>query len=142
MKRVVLFEHGRLRRWARAGPPPADTPREAFLGARLYERLRKFDRLQERLGKSVFTWYADSVKAEQWVGVVQLPGLQVEVLPKVDSDPGGEGAAVRGARGNLLNMLALAGDVPFRGSRRRAIGLTLGTDQRDACGTVRAAPPV
>ena len=114
MKRVVLFEHGRLRRWARAGPPPADTPREAFLGARLYERLRKFDRLQERLGKSVFTWYADSVKAEQWVGVVQLPGLQVEVLPKVDADPGGEGAAVRGARGNLLNMLALAGDVPFR----------------------------
>ena len=114
MKRVILFEHGRLRRWANAGPPPADTPREAFLGARLYERLRAFDRIQERFGESIFTWYADAAKAEQWVGVVQLPGLQVEVLPKVDSNPGKKCAAVRGARGNLLYMLALAGGVPFR----------------------------
>ena len=114
MKRVILFEHGRLRRWARAGSPPADTPREAFVGARLYERLRRFDRLQERHGESVFTWYADSARAGQWVGVVQLPGLQIEVLPKVDSESSEEGTAVRGARGNLLYMLALAGGVPFR----------------------------
>lgn len=114
MKRVVLFEHGRLHRWRRAGPPPADTPREAFVGDRLYARLRKFDRLQERIGDPVFTWYADSAKAEQWVGVVQLPGLQVEILPKVDSETDGQDAAVHGARGNLLYMLALAGDVPFR----------------------------
>ena len=50
----------------------------------------------------------------QWVGVVQLPGLRVEILPKVDSNLDQAESAVQGARGNLLYMLALAGDVPFR----------------------------
>ena len=81
---------------------------------RLYERLRKFDHLQERHGRPVFTWYANSAKAGQWVGVVQLPGLQIEILPKVDADYDEEGESVTGARGNLLYMLAMAGDVPFR----------------------------
>ena len=82
--------------------------------ARLYERLRKFDQLQERQGRPIFTWYASSAKAGQWVGVVQLPGLQVEVLPKVDADYSEERASVSGTRANLLYMLAMAGDVPFR----------------------------
>ena len=66
----------------------------------------------------MFEWSEGFVRATQWVGVVQVPGLQVEILPKVDvlaagAEVGG-GTAEHEARRNLLIMLAVSGDVPVR----------------------------
>lgn len=117
MRKITLFEHGRLRRWRGREAPPRPTVRETFLEDRLYERLRKLDSHGQRPDEPIFTWFADSAKAEQWVGVIQVPGLQVEILPKMDlpsaSEQPGE-STVGGVRANLLYMLALAGKIPFR----------------------------
>ena len=117
MKKITIPEHGQIISWRRKTSPPEATERIAFLEERLYRRLEKHEQHLLRNGQSVFTWYSDSLKANQWVGVVQVPGLQVEILPKVDSlsqaensddDQWGE------SRRNLLYMLAVAGDVPVR----------------------------
>ena len=51
----------------------------------------------------------------QWVGVIQVPGLQVEILPKIDeADLNGKNEKETQARSNLLYMLSVAGQVPVR----------------------------
>jgi hypothetical protein len=69
-------------------------------------RLRRFDeRHAEREGETVFDWTRLSfVVAREHVGVVQIPGLVVEILPKTDEE-----AREAGAQGNLLYMLETAG---------------------------------
>lgn len=104
MNRVVLREHGRL--WPeKAGRPAAQEG--AQIHARAYERLRRFDGRLARRDGSVFTWYAGYAKAAQWVGVVQVDDVQIEILPKVDARDEQDRLA-------LLSMLAIAGDVPIR----------------------------
>jgi 5-methylcytosine-specific restriction enzyme subunit McrC len=118
MKRITIPEHGQIVLWRPKTSPPEATERIAYLEERLYRCLERHEKDLKRNGKPVFTWYSDSIKANQWVGVVQVPGLQVEILPKVDNisqDEIGDATDQWGeSRRNLLYMLAVAGDVPVR----------------------------
>ncbi|MBU0662944.1 MAG: McrC family protein [Proteobacteria bacterium] len=118
MKRIVIPEYGQIVRWARKAAPPEATERIVYLEEPLYRRLEKSEQYLTRDGKAVFTWYKDYVQAQQWVGIVQVPGLQVEILPKVDNPTEAavsvNGGSWRESRSNLLYMLAVAGDIPIR----------------------------
>ena len=132
MRRVVVREHARIVRWSGEGPAPAGDGK-VHLERRLYERLKRFDQVQRTEADRVFAWGDGNAKAQQWIGVIQVPGLQIEILPKIDgladeqaSDEGHE------ARRNVLYMLAVAGDVPVRSrdvarlaSRRAPLSETL-----------------
>ncbi|MFC1611316.1 McrC family protein [Myxococcota bacterium] len=72
---------------------------------------RELRRLDEghrrRTGGTVFDWSRSTeIVARDYVGVVCIPGLTVEILPKID-DPKGEHLAQK----NLLYMLELAGAI-------------------------------
>jgi 5-methylcytosine-specific restriction enzyme subunit McrC len=71
-------------------------------------RLRRFDDAHvARTGGGVFSWSrGDRVKAGGYVGVVRVPGLQIEILPKTDRDEDD-----RRAQANLLFMLEVAGAI-------------------------------
>lgn len=67
----------------------------------------------------MFDWYDGYARTTQWVGVVQVPGVQIEILPKIDALIGAEADpeslnAQYEARRNLLYMLSVSGDVPVR----------------------------
>lgn len=113
MKRVTLRERGRLHR-ARPGrtAPAADGPDAVWLDARLFDRLRDFD--ASRGDGAAFVWGVDDARAGQWVGVIQVPGLVLELLPKIDTTTGGNEETLDLARDNLLAMLAEAGEIPLR----------------------------
>jgi 5-methylcytosine-specific restriction enzyme subunit McrC len=118
MRTITLAEHERLYRWDKSGDPPESHPWKV-LPARLYRRLQRFDVQLQRRHKAVFEWHADYVKAQQWVGVVQLEGLRIEILPKIDAvrnERQGLSTDIQStqARENLLTMLQIAGDVPLR----------------------------
>ncbi|MBK6682847.1 MAG: hypothetical protein IPG45_00085 [Deltaproteobacteria bacterium] len=49
-----------------------------------------------------------------WVGVVQVPGLQLELLPKADDRDIQDGKDVEEVRANLLHMLELSGLTDLR----------------------------
>lgn len=120
MKRLVVTEHTRIER--RAEHLPGDTAL-AYLAGHHYDRLRAFDRSNREAADRVFEWSDGFARTTQWVGVVQVPGVQIEILPKIDAlagatgrsetDPGAATAQFE-ARRNLLYMLALSGDVPVR----------------------------
>lgn len=82
---------------------------------RFLERLRSFDLRRSRTdGCLVFEWTArEYVKATSMVGVIQVPGLTVEILPKIDKPGAPEDDDRRLAQGNLLYMLSLARYVPI-----------------------------
>lgn len=132
MRRVVIREHERLAPWDSEGAPPA-RPGKQFLERRFYDRLKRFDQQQRGESERVFAWGDDVAKAQQWIGVVQVPGLEVEILPKIDpTDDGVMDDGCYHARRNVLYMLALAGDVPVRSrdlarlvSRRAPLSETL-----------------
>ena len=115
MKRLVVSEHTRLER--RDGTVP-DGGGQVCLDGRRYDRLHAFDRIGRSQDDRVFEWGDGFARATQWVGVVQVPGLQVEILPKIDALTEGlapETEAARyEARRNLLYMLSVSGDVPVR----------------------------
>ncbi len=132
MRRVVVREHTRIVRWSGEGPAPEGSGK-VHLERRLYDRLKRFDQVQRKEADRVFAWGDGSAKAQQWIGVIQVPGLQVEILPKIDG-LGDEPASDAGheARRNVLYMLAVAGDVPVRSrdvarlaSRRAPLSETL-----------------
>ena len=79
------------------GPAPA-AGEPCYLERRLYDRLKRFDQSQRDEADRVFSWGDDSARTQQWVGVIQVPGLQVEILPKVDA-PGADESARRWTRG-------------------------------------------
>ena len=101
MRNIVVREHERLR-FGDIDPG---------LKQRLFKRLERFD--TRDYDDPVFFWGNGFLKARQWIGVVQVPGLQVEILPKItglgDDEPGRNGA-----RANLLYMLQVAGELRFR----------------------------
>ncbi len=109
MTLIAIPEHGWL--WRGTGnPAPNDTDRAVVPPVR-FERLRRLD---ERLGQGntrAFEWFGDRARARQYVGVMQVAGLVVEILPKIT--PAIDGGQ-HFARRNLLHMLQLAGDVPTR----------------------------
>ena len=104
MKRFVVREHTKVSPWDEEGRPPSSS----HIERRLYKRLKRFDQYGRKEADRVFSWGDDSVRTTQWVGVIQVPGLQVEVLPKVDDVQDDQ------VRSNLLYMLAVAGQVPVR----------------------------
>lgn len=92
----------------------------ADLDSRHLEQLQRFDQAcAAESGKAIFDWTRrDTVRALNYVGVIQIPGLTVEILPKI-SDLEWEALAYEGspdherAQRNLLYMLAVAGELPF-----------------------------
>ena len=114
MRRLVVREHAHIIRWGGDGDPPRGTGK-VHLERRLYERLKRFDQAQRPEADRVFAWGDGKAKALQWIGVIQVAGLQVEILPKIDG-LSEDSAADEGqeARRNVLYMLAVAGDVPVR----------------------------
>jgi len=125
MKRVTLFEHQRL---YRGGSKAGEN--DAQIDPALYDRLRHFDfyhreknqRVRERKQKDrVFDWGYGYAKAKQWVGVVQVPGLQVEILPKAGAN---EAITSELAASNLLYMLSVAGMIPLRERDLADVSLT------------------
>lgn len=88
--------------------------------------LRRLQRLDERLARTgtgtVLDWsHSRYIKAKSCVGVLQVPGLTVEILPKIDAAAGGiasSGGESRCtdplclAQQNLLYMLAYTRRVP------------------------------
>jgi len=93
------------------------------ISERLLRRLQRFDDSFSRAGSgNVFDWsHTHYVRALNYVGVVQIPGLVIEILPKTDSSPDQdvEPYAPRDSRKtlsqrNLLYMLSLTRRVPIR----------------------------
>lgn len=130
--RLAQLDHTRIVRWHRE-EPVSDTETPRYLEHRLYDRLKRFDQGQRDEADRVFAWGDDSARTQQWVGVIQVPGLQIEILPKIDAaTPDETAAGQHEARRNLLYMLAVAGDVPVRSrdvarlsSRRAPLSETL-----------------
>ncbi len=115
MIHLVGPEHGRLPYALFGDGRDASSP--------LAERLRRFDDAFERShGARVFDWNDRRfVRASNWVGVLQVAGLVIEILPKTDADDREFQAVERGAhppfgtvRRNLLRMLHVAREVPLR----------------------------
>ena len=76
-------------------------------------RLRAFDESRGERSAPVFDWrFRSYIRARNLVGVVQVPGLQIEILPKVDAGTEDHGpfdtdaTGRRMAQSNLLFMLA------------------------------------
>lgn len=116
MKRLVVNEHTRIERGQEAWPGGSE---RAYLEDRLYDRLHAFDRADREDRDRVFDWSDGFARTTQWVGVVQVPGVQIEILPKIDALAGEETSpdtedAQYEARRNLLYMLTVSGDVPVR----------------------------
>ena len=116
MKRLVVNEHTRIER---GQVSYAGGSERAYLEDHLYDRLRAFDRANRDPRDRVFDWSDGYARTTQWVGVVQVPGLQIEILPKIDALTGAEAGpdsveAQYEARRNLLYMLSVGGDVPVR----------------------------
>lgn len=101
MKIVTLKEHTALIRWDRPGPAPA-----GYLEARLYKRLKRYEQGFE---KGALKWEDGRFKTTQWVGVIQVPGLCLEIIPKIDRIESNDKS-----RANLLWMLTRTGLLPLR----------------------------
>lgn len=114
MKRFVISEHGRIWKRPDKGLTRDIPPDRVYLDSRRYGLLQRFDRLHARSGQNIFTWYADHAKAMQWVGVIQLGRMQIEILPKIDDQEPVIGNQWGQTRQNLLYMLSVAGDIPIR----------------------------
>jgi 5-methylcytosine-specific restriction enzyme subunit McrC len=91
------------------------------LDDRVWRRLQHFDEVQcHKSGRPVFDWGANRfVRALNYVGVVQVPGATVEILPKIDSayvddlEAWRKSDAHHLAQRNLLYMLAFTRRVPL-----------------------------
>lgn len=113
MSVLVVPEHGLLLRGRRGQPSGHDEQGRPVLSHPHFEALRRLDASGAATrGMEALEWGADSARATQFVGVMQVPGLSLEVLPKIG--PALDRDAGRFSRRNLLHMLQLAGDVPTR----------------------------
>ena len=89
------------------------------LGPHLVRRLQRFDeRCARSGGGNVFDWSRQGfIRTLNHVGVVQVPGLNIEILPKIDrpdSETLNKRERQQRAQENLLHMLALTRNLPFR----------------------------
>jgi 5-methylcytosine-specific restriction enzyme subunit McrC len=113
MNRVTVLERGRIERDDDASEGPGGTPSRRLLPARLYDRLLRSELAREERGDAaVFQWRRNHGLVGPWVGVIQIPGLQLEILPKMDDGTKADAAddtAVPDIRRNLLEMLHRGG---------------------------------
>lgn len=112
MLRVTVLERGRiLRSDTDADSVDLGTPSRRVLPQRLYDRLYRSEGAREDGGDAgVFRWRRNHCLVGPWVGVMQIPGLQLEILPKIDdSAPQDSEQEVRDTRCNLMEMLLRGG---------------------------------
>ncbi len=112
MTLIAVPEHGLLLRGPEGQASGVDDRGRALLSPRHFAALRRLDDRRGQGDLGAFDWTSDAARARQWVGVLQLPGLSVEILPKIER--AGQPQPPHFARRNLLHMLAMAGDVPLR----------------------------
>jgi 5-methylcytosine-specific restriction enzyme subunit McrC len=83
------------------------------------QRLRELQRFDEKhagvSGQTIFDWdHLKDIRAKNFVGVVQVPGLVIEILPKIDEPGVTEESDIQStdvvqARQNLMFMLSVSG---------------------------------
>lgn len=99
MLRLSIREYGRINR--------------EELGQKLVRDLQRFDEAHAlKAGQLIFDWgYLNEIRAKNFVGVLQIPGLTIEILPKIDGLSGTELFADDDVqvRHNLLYMLSVSG---------------------------------
>jgi len=109
MLRISIPEYGRI-------------PREA-VDDRLLRRLQRFDESHDRrTGETIFDWNrVHYVRALNYVGVIQVPGITIEVLPKIDTSCNinvgpykKDSQNKQLAQQNLLYMLSISRNLPLR----------------------------
>lgn len=90
--------------------------RKSDVGARAFHALHRFDAERAgRNGRTVLDWsHPHYAKASSWVGVLSVPGLTVEILPKLDRDATESPTELAHAQRNLLAMMRRAGWIRFR----------------------------
>jgi 5-methylcytosine-specific restriction enzyme subunit McrC len=90
---------------------------------RVLRRLQAFDEMWAGdKGQCVFDWSrSEYIRAQNYVGVVQIPGLVVEILPKIDATANIDDGIYQYSskqkvlsQRNLLYMLTLTGSIPVR----------------------------
>ena len=123
MRRLTVLERGRLVRgdtddW---GECREGTPSYRLLPRRVYDRLERYELTQvdEEGEKRIVDWRERHGIVGPWVGLIQTPGLQLEILPKTDGgevppDEEKRDHYIRGTRDNLLVMLARGGIASVR----------------------------
>lgn len=126
MLRLTVLERGRIERVADLEPSAFKdqfgTPDRLRVPAVLFDRLLKAEGAREDRGeKPIFTWGRNRATVGPWVGVLQVPGLQLEILPKIELPPKApppdkpeEDPGAKLGRLNLLYMLEVAGLTSFR----------------------------
>lgn len=99
MRRLSVSEYGRISK--------------SDIGPRAIKRLHALDIAHERrTGFRVFDWRYDKfIRALNYVGVIQVPGLSIEILPKVDLRALGDCEPSDLARRNFLFMISTARQV-------------------------------
>lgn len=112
MLRVTVLERGRIvRSDSEVDSVELGTPSRRVLPQRLYDRLYRSEGAREDRGEAaVFRWRRNHGLVGPWVGVMQIPGLQLEILPKTDERAAQDSdQEVRDIRGNLMEMLLRGG---------------------------------
>lgn len=102
MKRCTVLERGRI--------VPGDSGETSLsrcvIPTRLYEKLKRVElRRREQGLDGLFQWRHNYALVGQWVGVMQIPGLQLEILPKICSIDQTDQVI----RQNMMEMLNVAG---------------------------------
>lgn len=110
VKRITIREHGKIHLIKPGRRVGEDTLDDCWLGKEAFDRLQQYDRTRE--DSAVFDWRVDEARARHWVGVIQVPHAQVEIVPKIEGTHGPDATVL--ARDNLLVMLSEAGAVPLR----------------------------
>lgn len=101
MKRFQVLEHQLIR--PDNGTAPDKDARHVALPPILFKRLKRYDQRSE---KQVFSWGDSNAKATQWVGVVQIPGLVMEILPKIEGTSSSTDLELKKERARSLKYLA------------------------------------
>lgn len=110
MKRVVLREHERFYRGAGTVRSGTRQGGRLYLSELHYGLLQRLD--ENHPGSAVFRWQGSFAQSRQWVGIIQLPGLSIEILPKIAPRQTEDSTGF--SRKNLLYMLHIAGALPLR----------------------------